>query len=192
MEFAQTVTVAGPTTQQCRTERREREVFAHPVPGIGVTGQDQGAVDGVRPKESVDDLQGAEHAAGAVGNVEGERAVRAGMRIFHIGANVFLDERRKRGFPQIPVAVDSGVEQEVNVVGVSPSPLQTSLGRRDRQMQRTVAALPVDRAPLDNRHRKTHNNPPTTSREHDQSPRASAIEVPGISRAAESTPVRRR
>ncbi len=94
-----------------------------PWPGIGVTGDDERAVDRVRAQEAVDDLQRGEHSAGAVGDVEGERAVGVGVGILGVGADVVLDERGERGLAEVPVAVDARIDQQIQVVGLASGPL---------------------------------------------------------------------
>jgi len=47
------------------------------------------------------------------------------VRIFGIGPDVFLDERRKRGLRQVLVTVNSGVDKQIDGPGVSPRVVKT-------------------------------------------------------------------
>ena len=75
-----------------------------------------------------------------------ESAVRVAVRIFWIGADVFLDERRERGFPQVSVTVDSRIDKQIDVVGVSSRFVKTGFGGRDREVQGAVTNRQPPRA----------------------------------------------
>ena len=67
-------------------------------------------------QQPVGDLQRSEHTRRPVRHIEGECAVTANGRVAEVGADVFLDERSEGRFTEIPIAVDAGVEQHVNIV----------------------------------------------------------------------------
>lgn len=136
-------------------------MFAHAVAGIGVAGHHHGAVDGLRGEETVDDLQGGEDTARTIGDVEGKCAVRAGVRILGIGADVLLDQRRECRFAQISVAVDSRVDQKVDVVRFSSRHPQAILRGVHREVQGAVPVTPPAPAHRDLFNHGAHSDSPS-------------------------------
>jgi hypothetical protein len=61
------------------------------------------------------------------------------VRIFGIGPDVFLDERRKR-LRQSLVTVNSGIDKQIDGPGVSPRVVKTGFGGRDREVQNNATS----------------------------------------------------
>jgi hypothetical protein len=97
------------------------------VSRVGITRHDQRAVDGVRLQKTVDDLQCGEDPARSIGHVKREGVGRLCAWFFG-GTDVLLDHRRQRRLAQVSAAIDSGIDQQVNVMGVPSGPLQAVLG----------------------------------------------------------------
>ena len=64
--------------------------------------------------------------------------MRAGVRVFRVGADVLLDQRRERGFAEVAVAVEPGVDEQVQVVRRAARLVEAGLRRRHRYAQRAV------------------------------------------------------
>jgi hypothetical protein len=53
------------------------------------------------------------------------------MRVFGIGADILLDHRSQSRLSQVAVAVDSRVDQQVDLVQFAPGLLEAVAGRLD-------------------------------------------------------------
>ena len=64
------------------------------------------------------------------------------VRVFGIGADVFLNHRRERRFGQVAVTVYARVYQEIDIVSVSPRLVEAVLGSVYCQAEGTVMSPP--------------------------------------------------
>ena len=101
---------------QCRAAgRTERKRPGHAAPGVRIARDDERATGRARREQAVDELQPGQDPAAAVGDVEGERARPTDGRVAGVGVDVLLDERGERGLAEVAVAVQTGVDEEVDV-----------------------------------------------------------------------------
>jgi hypothetical protein len=134
------------------------------VPGVGVAGDDEGMPNGPGAQEAVDDLEPGEHAARPVGHVEREGAVAAGVRVLGVGADVLLDQGRQRGFTEVAVVVEAGVDEQVDVGRRHPGALERAVGGRIRQHVCGAPAAAPTRDDPDRLNDRCHCRPPVPRR----------------------------
>jgi hypothetical protein len=87
-----------------------------------------------------------------------------GVGIFRIGPDVLLDEGGQRRFGQVAVAVDPGVDQQVDVVAVPPRDGKAVPGRRHREVQCAVPVPPPPPGDLDVINDRAHGVSPDPRR----------------------------
>ncbi len=80
-----------------------------------VAGHDQTTLDDAGAEKPGLKLDGVDHAAGAIHEVEREGTVPADRRLAQIGANILLDEGSERGLAHIVFPVDAGIDQHVDI-----------------------------------------------------------------------------
>ena len=116
-------------------------------------------VDGAGPQEAVQQVRRGQHTAGAVVDVERERAVPGHRRMAGVGADVLLDERRERGFGQVLVAVDADVDQQVELARGAPRLLQAVSGGPVGKAQRSISQRVLGAARRDGLNCRAHTGP---------------------------------
>src|SRR6476620_9518830 len=135
-------------------------MLTHSASGIGVACHDKRAVDGVRPQEPVNDLQGTEHSACSVANVKRERAMGVCMWILGVRPDVLLNHRRKGRLCDVAIPIDARIDQQVDVMGVASSAVETIFGRPDREVKSATTIAPSAPCVSDPINHCAHTAPP--------------------------------
>ena len=86
---------------------------------IDIAGHDRAEPDYAGIEQARLDLDGGDHTTDAVEEVEREGAVPADGRLAQVGPDVLLDEGGERGLAHVVFPVDAGVDQHVDIAGLS-------------------------------------------------------------------------
>lgn len=95
--------------------------------GPGVTRDDDPPTCGAGGQEPADEVCAGQNAAGPVVEVEGERAVSSDRRMPEVGTDVLLDERGECRLGETAFAVDTDVNEKVELMRIDSRPPKAGL-----------------------------------------------------------------
>src|SRR6266498_5480707 len=98
---------------------RDADVTGVQTCALPISRHDRAEPDDAGTQQARLKLDGVDHAAGAVGEVEREGTVPSDRRLAEVGADVLLYEGSERGLAHVVFPVDTGIDQHVDIAGRS-------------------------------------------------------------------------